>query len=71
LVALKPPSDAGSLPIEPIPVGSENGTKLTAQRPVLQPASQPGPQGKPDLVLDKGLEIARQIVRQVPSGKAR
>jgi len=71
LVALKPPSDTGSLPIEPIPVGSENGTKLTAQRPVLQPASQPGPQGKPDLVLDKGLEIARQIVRQVPSGKAR
>lgn len=71
LVALKPPSDPGSLPIEPIPVGSENGTKLTAQRPVLQPASQPGPQGKPDLVLDKGLEIARQIVRQVPSGKAR
>jgi hypothetical protein len=71
LVALKPPLEASgqgsSSPQEPSPVGgpmplgAENGVNLTAQRPVLQPASEPGPQGKPDRVLDKGLEIARQI----------
>ena len=71
LVALKPPVESGSSPKDSMPVGGDNGTKLTAQRPVLQPSSQPAPQDKPDRVLDKGLEIARQIVRQVPTGKAR
>jgi carboxyl-terminal processing protease len=41
--------------------GNETGTNLTAQRPVLQPAIDPAQQGKADRVLDKGLEIARQI----------
>ncbi len=59
LVALKPPTEA--IASEATPSGTETGTKLTAQRPVLQPASDPSSQGKPDRVLDKGLEIARQI----------
>jgi len=58
-VALKPPTEA--IASEATPSGTETGTKLTAQRPVLQPASDPSSQGKPDRVLDKGLEIARQI----------
>ena len=65
LVALKPPTEA--IASEAPPSGTETGTKLTAQRPVLQPASDPSSQGKPDRVLDKGLEIARQIA----SGRSR
>jgi len=60
LVALKPPVESELGQTEPV-VSGETGTDLTAQRPVLQPASEPGPQGKPDRVLNKGLEIARQI----------
>lgn len=61
LVALKPPSETVVDPAEASGVSGDTGTKLTAQRPVLQPASEPSPAGKPDRVLDKGLEIARQI----------
>jgi len=59
LVALKPPVE--SLPSEGIVGGTETGGNLTAQRPVLQPASEPAVAGKPDRVLEKGLEIAGQI----------
>ena len=59
LVALKPPVE--SLPSEGILGGTETGGNLTAQRPVLQPASEPAVAGKPDRVLEKGLEIAGQI----------
>jgi carboxyl-terminal processing protease len=59
LVALKPPVE--SVPSEGIAGRTENGANLTAQRPVLQPASEPAAAGKPDRVLEKGLEIAGQI----------
>lgn len=65
LVALKPPVE--SLPSEGIVGGTETGGNLTAQRPVLQPASEPAAAGKPDRVLEKGLEIAGQIA----AGRAR
>jgi carboxyl-terminal processing protease len=59
LVALKPPVE--SVPSEGIAGSTETGANLTAQRPVLQPASEPAAAGKPDRVLEKGLEIAGQI----------
>jgi carboxyl-terminal processing protease len=59
LVALKPPVE--SIPSEGIAGSTETGANLTAQRPVLQPASEPAAAGKPDRVLEKGLEIAGQI----------
>jgi carboxyl-terminal processing protease len=59
LVALKPPVE--SVPSEGIAGSTETGANLTAQRPVLQPASEPATAGKPDRVLEKGLEIAGQI----------
>ena len=59
LVALKPPVE--SIPSEGIAGSTETGANLTAQRPVLQPASEPATAGKPDRVLEKGLEIAGQI----------
>ncbi len=59
LVALKPPVE--SIPSEGIAGSTETGANLTAQRPVLQPASEPTAAGKPDRVLEKGLEIAGQI----------
>ena len=59
LVALKPPVE--SVPNEGIAGSTETGANLTAQRPVLQPASEPAVAGKPDRVLEKGLEIAGQI----------
>jgi carboxyl-terminal processing protease len=71
LVALKPPvggsaaqgnSTLGDSALADSTLGgNETGTNLTAQRPVLQPAIDPAQQGKADRVLDKGLEIARQI----------
>jgi len=61
LVALKPPVESGLSGSESNSSGTETGTNLTAQRPVLQSAADPSPPGKPDRVLDKGLEIARQI----------
>ena len=71
LVALKPPvggsaaqgnSTLGDSTLGDSTLGgNETGTNLTAQRPVLQPAIDPAQQGKADRVLDKGLEIARQI----------
>jgi len=61
LVALKPPVESGLSGSESTSSGTETGTNLTAQRPVLQSAVDPSPPGKPDRVLDKGLEIARQI----------
>lgn len=61
LVALKPPVESGLSGSESTSSGTETGTNLTAQRPVLQSAADPSPPGKPDRVLDKGLEIARQI----------
>jgi carboxyl-terminal processing protease len=62
LVALKPATDPISSAVgESVPTNADAGTNLTAQRPVLQPTSEPSPRGKPDRVLDKGLEIARQI----------
>ena len=65
LVALKPPVE--SVPSQGTPGGTETGANLTAQRPVLQPASEPAAAGKPDRVLEKGLEIAGQIA----AGRAR
>lgn len=65
LVALKPPVE--SVPSEGIAGSTETGANLTAQRPVLQPASEPATAGKPDRVLEKGLEIAGQIA----AGRAR
>lgn len=65
LVALKPPVE--SVPSEGIAGSTETGANLTAQRPVLQPASEPAAAGKPDRVLEKGLEIAGQIA----AGRAR
>ena len=59
LVALKPPVEL--IPSEGIAGSTETGANLTAQRPVLQPASEPAAAGKPDRVLEKGLEIAGQI----------
>ena len=59
LVALKPPVEL--IPSEGIAGSTETGANLTAQRPVLQPASEPAAVGKPDRVLEKGLEIAGQI----------
>ena len=59
LVALKPPVE--SVPSQGTPGSTETGANLTAQRPVLQPASEPAAAGKPDRVLEKGLEIAGQI----------
>ena len=59
LVALKPPVE--SVPSQGSPGSTETGANLTAQRPVLQPASEPAAAGKPDRVLEKGLEIAGQI----------
>ena len=59
LVALKPPVE--SVPSEGIAGSTETGANLTAQRPVLQPASEPAAAGKPDRVLEKGLGIAGQI----------
>lgn len=59
LVALKPPVE--SVPSQGTPGSTETGGNLTAQRPVLQPASEPAVAGKPDRVLEKGLEIAGQI----------
>ncbi|MFM8398196.1 MAG: S41 family peptidase, partial [Pirellula sp.] len=61
LVALKPPVESGLSGSELTSSGTETGTNLTAQRPVLQTAADPSTPGKPDRVLDKGLEIARQI----------
>ncbi|MFY7891148.1 MAG: S41 family peptidase [Pirellula sp.] len=71
LVALKPPvggsaaqgnSTLGDSALADSTLGgNETGTNLTAQRPVLQTAIDPAQQGKADRVLDKGLEIARQI----------
>ncbi len=61
LVALKPPVESGLSGSESTSSGTETGTNLTAQRPVLQSAADPSSPGKPDRVLDKGLEIARQI----------
>jgi carboxyl-terminal processing protease len=71
LVALKPPvggsaaqgnSTLGDSTLGDSTLGgTETGTNLTAQRPVLQTAIDPAQQGKADRVLDKGLEIARQI----------
>lgn len=61
LVALKPPVESGLSASDSTSSGTETGTNLTAQRPVLQPAADPSPPGKPDRVLDKGLEIARRI----------
>lgn len=61
LVALKPPVESGLSGSELTSSGTETGTNLTAQRPVLQNAADPSTPGKPDRVLDKGLEIARQI----------
>jgi len=61
LVALKPPVESGLSGSESTSSGTETGTNLTAQRTVLQSAVDPSPPGKPDRVLDKGLEIARQI----------
>ncbi len=61
LVALKPPVESGLSASESTSSGTETGTNLTAQRPVLQSAADPSSPGKPDRVLDKGLEIARQI----------
>lgn len=61
LVALKPPVESGLSGSESTSSGTETGTNLTAQRPVLQSAADPSPPGKPDRVLDRGLEIARQI----------
>ena len=65
LVALKPPVE--SVPSQGSPGSTETGANLTAQRPVLQPASEPAVAGKPDRVLEKGLEIAGQIA----AGRAR
>lgn len=65
LVALKPPVE--SVPSQGSPGSTETGANLTAQRPVLQPASEPAAAGKPDRVLEKGLEIAGQIA----AGRAR
>lgn len=65
LVALKPPVE--SVPSQGTPGSTETGANLTAQRPVLQPASEPAAAGKPDRVLEKGLEIAGQIA----AGRAR
>ena len=65
LVALKPPVE--SVPSQGSPGSTETGANLTAQRPVLQPASEPATAGKPDRVLEKGLEIAGQIA----AGRAR
>lgn len=65
LVALKPPVE--SVPSQGTPGSTETGANLTAQRPVLQPASEPAVAGKPDRVLEKGLEIAGQIA----AGRAR
>ena len=65
LVALKPPVE--SVPSQGSPGSTETGGNLTAQRPVLQPASEPAAAGKPDRVLEKGLEIAGQIA----AGRAR
>ena len=59
LVALKPPVEL--IPSEGIAGSTETGANLAAQRPVLQPASEPAAAGKPDRVLEKGLEIAGQI----------
>ena len=59
LVALKPPVEL--IPSEGIAGSTETGANLTAQRPILQPASEPAAAGKPDRVLEKGLEIAVQI----------
>lgn len=67
LVALKPPVEGSASGAEATSGASETGTNLTAQRPVLQTAGDPTAQGKPDRVLEKGLEIARQIA----SGAAR
>ena len=65
LVALKPPVE--SVPSQGTSGSTETGANLTAQRPVLQPASEPAAAGKPDRVLEKGLEIAGQIA----AGRAR
>ncbi len=65
LLALKPPVE--SVPSQGSPGSTETGANLTAQRPVLQPASEPATAGKPDRVLEKGLEIAGQIA----AGRAR
>jgi carboxyl-terminal processing protease len=59
LVALKPPVE--SVPSQGTPGSTETGANLMAQRPILQPASEPAAAGKPDRVLEKGLEIAGQI----------